>query len=153
MGATAAMAAIAIGGTLYNEDRADARADDIQEAQEERSKSQAGIRASQAARVRRTQIQKAMLARAKSENAAASQGVGGSTSAIQGSVGATAQAGGNISDINTQVANQETLEAANQNILNAQNQRPGVGEQVVGAVSNQFVGQLATSAGESLFKD
>ncbi len=157
MGAAAVAAVVSVGTTAYAQNRADARAEDVEEAQEERAAEQKRIRSSQAARSRRKQVQKALVARSQVENAAASQGVSGSSAVIQGAAGTSAQAASNISGINTQVAGQASLEAANQKIVNKQSKGPGLGEQLAGQVGNistGVVGKLAENYDwENLFKD
>jgi len=155
MALTTATASIALASTIYSQDRADSRADDVRSAEKERAEKQTNQRAAQAARARRKTVRDAMTARAQVENSAASQGVSGSSAVIQGSAGASAQAGSNVNDINTSVNNQQVLEAANQKVVNKQSERPGLGEQLfsqAGSVASSVAGGAAAKYGETLFQ-
>lgn len=152
MGVTAIAAAVTVATTAYSVDQAKKRADKVEDAQEERANKEAGIRASQAARSRRKNIQKAMLERARIENMGAAQGASGSSGVIQGGASAVAQAGQAISDTNTQVSNAMSLEAANQKIMNAGNQVPSLFETTVTTVGSQVGGSLFQSGVEKSVK-
>lgn len=151
MAVSAIGAVVAVGTTLYSQDRADARAEDVEKAQEKRSRKQEEIRSYKAASARRKKVQQAMIARARIENQAAATGASGSSAAIAGGQSAIQQAGAGIGDINKQLSQQSSLEAANMRVLRAQNQGPGLGEALASSVGSAFTGALVSKGAESLF--
>lgn len=143
---------VAAGSAAYANNRADARAEDAQDAQEKLADKQAQVRASQAARDRRKTISAARVERARIQNMAGAQGQSGSSAAIAGAGSASAQAAKNVYDINTNVSQSMVLETAQQGVANASSKRPGVGETIVSNLGASFGNQLVNKGAEKLFE-
>ncbi len=143
---------IAVAGTVYGAERAESRAEEQIEAQEDLASKESAIRANQAARARRKTVAAARVERARVTNIAASEGQQGSSAVIAGAGSASAQAASNIFDINTQVSSMETVEGARQNVINASLATPGIGESIFSNVGSQFTGALVNKGAQSLFE-
>ena len=144
-----------VASSLYTQDQANKRADDVQDAQEEARKTDQAIANEKAARERRMQAQKAQQTNATIENMGANTGMSGSSMISNAQSANTTQAGVNTGYINTNQAYGKVQQKDAQAISNAQNQGPSTMETIVGLtgqIAGQYVGGAAGQAGANAAK-
>ena len=126
---------------------------DVSDAMEKQRNVEIAQQNEQAARDRRSQIREARIQRAMVENTAAATGQDAGSAAISGGQNATAQAGINISNINTAQAFSGALSNARQGVADAQNEGDNPFASLLGGVGNSLLSAGLSKTTESLFKD
>jgi hypothetical protein len=154
MGASAIVVAALAVSTAVSIDQQNKAAADLENRQDEQQATELAIGNKQAARERRSQVQKSLVAQSELENTAAASGLTTSSAAISGGDAVQSQAATNIGDINTSLATGGVLSEAKQRTANAG--RTSTLGQVAGAVSSNLMSGAASAggaaAGKSLFK-
>ena len=126
---------------------------DVSDAMEKQRNVEIAQQNEQAARDRRSQIREARIQRAMVENTAAATGQDAGSAAISGGQNATAQAGINISNINTAQAFSGAMSNARQGVADAQNEGDNPFASLLGGVGNSLLSAGLSKTTESLFKD
>lgn len=137
------MAAAAAGSAAV----ADRRQRKIEKAQKETRRVEMAIQNEQSARARRQQVAKALVAQSQIANQAAAGGTQASSAAMVSTGGVAAQAGTNIGNINTALAQSNSLSAARQRELNAAN--PSFGEMFISNMAGSVASGAASGIGQA----
>lgn len=143
MGVTAALTVIAVTGAVSAVEQ-DKRARKAEGIQEEQADVDRAVQAQSAARERRSQVRKSLVARGQIANVAAQSGGTGGTAAVQSSAVAQTQAASNIGQINATVASKNLQTSLQEDLFKTQ---IPTGLERVAQVTGAVAGVFAASGG------